>query len=138
MLESTSDESTQSMFYNGYKCDHFITNLFLFTPDGKIAASYFNAPGSIHDSTMAKMLGIYKKIDCVYQETGGRVVADSAFQSHSSVPSLIGSKQRRINAQGLPTHASQTARDATSVRQLSEWGMRGLQGSFPKLKDRIP
>ena len=23
------------------------------------------------------------------------------------------------------------------VRQLSEWGMRGLQGSFPRLKDRI-
>ena len=29
-------------------------------------------------------------------------------------------------------------RDATSVRQLSEWGMRGLQGSFPLLKDCIP
>ena len=23
------------------------------------------------------------------------------------------------------------------MRQLAEWGMRGLQGSFPRLKDRI-
>jgi predicted component of type VI protein secretion system len=28
-------------------------------------------------------------------------------------------------------------RQATSVRQLSEWGMLGLQGAFPHLKDRI-
>ena len=26
---------------------------------------------------------------------------------------------------------------ATSVRQYAEWGMRALQGSFPRLKDRI-
>lgn len=28
-------------------------------------------------------------------------------------------------------------REATSVRQFSEWGMRGLQGSFPRLKDTL-
>ena len=27
--------------------------------------------------------------------------------------------------------------EATSVRQMAEWGMRGLQGSFPRLKDRF-
>ena len=26
---------------------------------------------------------------------------------------------------------------AMSCRQAAEWGMRGLQGSFPRLKDRI-
>ena len=26
---------------------------------------------------------------------------------------------------------------ATSCRQAAEWGMQGLQGSFPRLKDRI-
>ena len=29
-------------------------------------------------------------------------------------------------------------KDATSVRQSSEWGMRALQGAFPRLKDTIP
>jgi len=28
-------------------------------------------------------------------------------------------------------------RQATSARQASEWGMRALQGSFPRLKDRL-
>ena len=27
--------------------------------------------------------------------------------------------------------------EATAVRQLSEWGMRALQGAFPRLKDRF-
>ena len=26
----------------------------------------------------------------------------------------------------------------TSLRQASEWGMRGLQGTFPRLKRRLP
>ena len=28
-------------------------------------------------------------------------------------------------------------RQATSLRQLSKWGMRGLQASFPRLRDRL-
>ena len=28
-------------------------------------------------------------------------------------------------------------REATSMRQSSEWGMRALQSSFPRLKDRM-
>ena len=47
------------------------------------------------------------------------------------------SQQNQVGATGVPNWTSQMDRDATSVRQLSEWGMRGLQGSFPRLKDRI-
>jgi hypothetical protein len=28
-------------------------------------------------------------------------------------------------------------RDATSLRQMAEWGMNGFQWSFPRLQDRI-
>jgi hypothetical protein len=133
-LESTKDESTQNMFYNGWKCDHYISNLFLFVPNGKIVACYFNAPGSVHDSTMARISGIYEKIDEVYDKTGGRVVGDSAFTGAST--SILRSGQRRIQDDGRPT--TKMTRDATSIRQLSEWGMRALQGSFPRIKDRIP
>ena len=28
-------------------------------------------------------------------------------------------------------------RDATSIRQLSEWGMRMIQAQFPRLKDNV-
>ena len=30
------------------------------------------------------------------------------------------------------------AREATSMRQSAEWGMRAFQASFPRVKDRIP
>ena len=29
-------------------------------------------------------------------------------------------------------------REATSMRQSAEWGMRSFQSSFPRIKDRIP
>ena len=62
-LEAAGDEQKQSHFYNGWKCDHYISNLFLFSPAGRICAAYFNAPGTAHDSTMAQMSGMYSKID---------------------------------------------------------------------------
>ena len=43
-LEAAGDEATQNRFYNGWKCDHYISNLFLFSSAGKIGAAYFNAP----------------------------------------------------------------------------------------------
>ena len=136
-LEAAGDEQTQSRFYNGWKCDHYISNLFLFSPAGRICAAYFNAPGTVHDSTMALMSGIYSKIDEVYVRTGARVVVDSAF-SKNSRNSLIKSFASNIDRDGRNRQPNSVNRDATSVRQLSEWGMRGLQGSFPRLKDRIP
>ena len=36
---------------------------FLFSPAGKICATYFNAPGTAQNSTMAQMSGGYDKID---------------------------------------------------------------------------
>ena len=68
----------------------------------------------------------------VYNETGGKVVVDSAFN--------IGQKDFLIkSSQQDPADANELLvnRDATSVRQLSEWGMRMIQGSFPRLTERI-
>jgi hypothetical protein len=137
MMQQAGDSDTQNMFYNGWKCDHYISNLFLFSPDGRICACYFNAPGSVHDSTMAELSGIYNKIDLIYRQTGAKVVVDSAFAKKGR-PSLIKSNADNIDGQGRARQSNLINREATSVRQLSEWGMRGLQGSFPRLKDRIP
>jgi hypothetical protein len=30
-----------------------------------------------------------------------------------------------------------THRQATSLRQSAEWGMRAIEGSFPRLKDKL-
>jgi hypothetical protein len=45
--------------------------------------------------------------------------------------------QSNIDNQGNVDLYLQIQRQATLVRQMSEWGMRGLQASFPRLKDRI-
>eukprot|EP00527_Entomoneis_sp_CCMP2396_P004506 CAMPEP_0198147288 /NCGR_PEP_ID=MMETSP1443-20131203/34423_1 /TAXON_ID=186043 /ORGANISM="Entomoneis sp., Strain CCMP2396" /LENGTH=195 /DNA_ID=CAMNT_0043811541 /DNA_START=489 /DNA_END=1073 /DNA_ORIENTATION=- len=136
LLQSCGDVKKQGMYYNGWKCDHYISNLFLFSPIGRIHAAYFNAPGTVHDSAMAEMSGIYDKINTLYLQTGGKVVVDSAF-GEKSRPSLIKSNQNNIDRHGDARQNNQLNREATSIRQLSEWGMRGLQGAFPRLKERI-
>ena len=98
-LEAAGDEQTQSCFYNSWKCDHYISNLFLFSPAGHICAAHFNAPGTVHDSTMAQMSGIYTKIDEVYVRTSARVVVDSAF-SKNTWNSLIKSFANNVDRDG--------------------------------------
>ena len=76
--------------------------------------------------------GIYAGMEYVYMQSGGKVVVDSAFNV-TNAWYLIKSPQRdpydafclRLNC------------EATSIRQLSEWGMRMIQGSFPRLKEEL-
>ena len=135
-LERAGDDDTQNNFYNGWTHDHYVSNLFLFSPDGRIRACYINCPGTFHDSTMANMSKIYDLIDNLYGEMGTKVVIDSAFSADNR-QSVYKSYQNNIDNSGRVRQSSAIHRQATSVRQLAEWGMRGLQGSFPRLKDRL-
>ena len=63
-------------------------------------------------------------------------MVDSAFAADDR-PSLYKSFQSNIDNRGNVRQNSQVQNQATSVRQMAEWGMRGLQASFPRLKDRI-
>jgi hypothetical protein len=83
-LQRSGNNKIQNLFFNGWTHDHYVCNLFLFSPDGKIRACYIDAPGTMHDSTMADSTmaswsGIYKKLDDLYETTGAKVVVDSAF-----------------------------------------------------------
>lgn len=136
-LEKAGDNAVQNIFYNGWTGGTYITNLFLFSPDGKIRLAFINAPGSIHDSNMAMLGDVYNKIDAVYESTGGgRIVGDSAFCAKAS-DAIIKSRQSFFNRDGSISQSGSMFAQATAVRQLSEWGMRGLQGAFPRVKDRI-
>jgi hypothetical protein len=86
-LERAGDDDTQNIFYNGWTHDHYISNLFLFSPDGMIRACYINAPGTTHDSKMANLSVIYDLVDALYARRGSKIVVDSAFaaDSHQSV-----------------------------------------------------
>ena len=130
-IEQPQNDAAQNKLYNGWTHGHYVNSVFVFSPDGKIRMTLLNAPGTFHDSAMADY-GIYDKMEQVYNETGGKVVVDSAFN--------IGQKDFLIkSSQQDPADANELLvnRDATSVRQLSEWGMRMIQGSFPRLTERI-
>ena len=130
-IGKSGHDNTQNKFYNGWTHGHYVNSIFLFSPDGKIRMTVFNCPGVMHDSDMAGH-GLYEKMENVYVQTGGKVVVDSAFKL-KDMNCLVKSSQTD------PTEASAMLvnRDATSVRQLSEWGMRMIQGGFPRIKDCI-
>ena len=135
-LQRPGNERQQNNFYNGWTHEHYVTNLFLFSPDGKIRFSYFNAPGVLHNFTMAIWSSIYDQNEMVYKDTGKKVVVDSAFASKKS-NAMLKSHQNNLDANGNLRQRFGINRQATSVRQLSEWGMRCLQGSFPRMKDKF-
>lgn len=134
-LEQAGDNVIQNMFYNGWTHDHYVGNVFVFAPNGCIIASAINAPDAMHDSTIAEWGKVYQKLEEVHTLYAGRCVADSAF-SKGNYPFLIKSVQDHLVA--ADDIAQVTAlRQATSVRQGAEWGMRAFQGSFPRMKDRF-
>ena len=138
LICKAGDQLKQSGFYNGWKCDHYITNLYVFGPDGTILAALLNCPGSMHDSELAGigMPSIYAKIDNHYEEYGVVCVMDSAFAARTR-PSIIKSVPReRIDLLAEGREQALMWDDALSVRQSAEWGMRALQGSMPRLKAR--
>jgi hypothetical protein len=49
------------------------TNLLGFALDGMIIFGVINAPGSLHDSSLASFFGMYKKLQAVFDETGLKV-----------------------------------------------------------------
>jgi hypothetical protein len=121
-------------FYNGWTHDHYVTNIFVFAPNGQIIACSINNPGNFYDSQVAEQGGVYKNLEEQHRLMGGKGVVDSAF-SRDRYTFLIKSCQM------LLTNATQCIvlvnDEATSLWQSFEWGMRGLQGSFPRLKDRF-
>jgi hypothetical protein len=80
------------------------------------------------------MFGTYGRLQEKFNQTGGVCVVDSAFAS-SNVPYLIKSSQKIAHAR--TAHDMVVQREATALRQAAEWGMRAIQGAFPKLKEAL-
>ena len=138
-LQQSSNWFEQNMYYNGWQNHTYVNNCFCFAPDGVIRCATINAPGSFHDSTQA-MYGIYDKLQTIYESCGGKVVVDSAFNlkdgeyliksgQHDPVPKNA-TREQELRAVALN-------RQATSLRQLAEHGMRMIQGQFPRMKDNL-
>jgi DDE superfamily endonuclease len=105
---------------------------------GNIIAANLNAPGSWHDSRVAQP--IYEKLRTRTPE-GFYLVADTAFprgakQIEGKIRAPIKSGQRMRGTVEEIQQRVAFDRELLSYRQTAEWGMRGLQGSFGRL--RIP
>ena len=143
LIEEAPDGIVQSRFYNGWKSAHFVTSVLCFAPHGTIPACFYNVPGCTHDSTVADWGRIYTKLKKIYEDTGWKFVINSAFSS-TNIPYLIRLSQDYLtaddNLQGADDQLLdlRIKREATSMRQSAEWGMRGIQSSFPRLKDTLP
>ena len=131
-LAKSSKWRVQNQYYNGWTGDTYVNSVFVFSPDGKIQICTLNAPGTWHDSTIAEY-GVYTKMEHVFETYGAKVVVDSAFNLSNKRYLIKSSQQDPFTPDGVVLN-----RDATSLRQLSEWGMRMIQGSFPRLKDKMP
>lgn len=140
LIEKSSDNVKQNAFYNGWKCDHFITNLFIFAPDGTIIAAILNCPGSLHDSDLARIgvPSIYSKLSSHYEQYGTKCVMDSAFAGKENQCIIKSIPRDRIFLAAQSEEQEAALQDALSVRQAAEWGMRALQGAMPRLKARWP
>jgi hypothetical protein len=133
-FEQHHDLDEQSMYYNGWHHCHYISNLLVFSIDGRIIGGLLNAPGSLHDSTLAEWGGVYAFLEEVFNRTGGVCCVDSAFAS-ANAPYLIKSSENSTTCEDPITLLRQE--QATSLRQAAEWGMRAIQSSFPRLKETI-
>ncbi len=93
-----------------------------------------NAPGTTNDYTKVIYSKIYEEADAVYARMNGRaqIVVDLAFSSMGP-PSLITSYKNSNNRH----RNCALNNEATAARQMSEWGMRGFQSSFPHMKEQI-
>ena len=124
----------QNRFYNGWTHEHYVSNITVFVPNDRVIACALNALGSFHDSTVAEYGDLYTELEKVFNKTGSKYIIDSAFWS-SRYPFLVksGSDSSATTADAFEFV---TEKQATSARQAAEWGMRALQGSFPRLKER--
>jgi hypothetical protein len=132
-IQKPGNEAVQSRFYNGWTHGHYVTNLFIFAPDGLIIFCVINAPGSIHDSTLAEWGDFYTIINSINDECGGKCCMDSAFAG-SKNDAIIRSSEDVYGKNALEILIN---REATALRQAAEWGMRAIQSAFPRLLDDI-
>lgn len=154
-VQTADDPMIENVTFNGWLHTHCISGVFVFSPKGmyfiagafrSIQRLYFlseliilcnlNAPGSWHDAHVARP--IFNQLRDETPE-GYYLVADTAFPRGAA--DIAGAIKAPIKqGQQLPEDPQEYCaaisfnRELLSYRQTAEWGMRGLQGSFGRLR----
>ena len=136
-VQCSDDILLQNAAYNGYSHDTCCTNVFAFSPYGKIMYSAYNYPGSWHDSTVAQDL-----VNIVISRIGiYALCVDQGFPRsgdlHGRFVGPMSKKMKRRLSPELAEYLLPLHERYISLRQASEWGMRALQGTFSRLKSRM-
>lgn len=136
--ECTEERFEQNAFYCGYDCDTMVNNVFAYGPDGKVFFAAVNFPGSWADGALtARFLHAIKKKIGEY-----KICVDQGFpRSGDAYGTLVGPITKRAARRlhrDVREYLLRISNVHTSLRQASEWGMRGLQGTFPRWKKRLP
>ena len=135
LMQDPGDPLMQNAFYNGWKCACFASQLLVFAPDGTIIFAIFNAPGSWHDSHMAKRL--YELLlDVTRLPLGFALLGDSAFKGNGDFEGRMLVPMRDSEMQCSMHEFLQKLRhhkEVVSCRQAAEWGMRQVQGPWGRL-----
>jgi hypothetical protein len=157
LFSQTSDNpEIENATYNGWLSKHCISSVLVFVPKckfwsadwicsltkslvGIVIAAQLNAPGSWHDSRVARP--IYEKL-CTRTPEGFYLVADTAFprgakQIEGKIRAPIKTGQRIRGTTDEIQEKLAFDRELLSYRQTAEWGMRGLQMSTVKTGKRI-
>lgn len=90
----------------------------------------------MHASTIAKRGKVYNKLEKTCKAFKRRCVFDSAFCKVQYL-FLIKSVQDHLKTENTAAYVVHL-QQAKSARKASKWGIRALQGSFPRLKDYLP
>ncbi len=127
----TSKRIQQNAYYCGYDCDTMVNNVLIFGPDGEVFFCAINYPGSWSDGTLTACFFTHIK------ERNGdyKICVDQGFsRSGDATGILVGpipKRSARCLHSAVRDNLIRLSNVYTFLRQASEWGMRGLQGTFP-------
>jgi hypothetical protein len=119
-LKQSGDHLIWEQYYNGWTHEHYVFSVLCFCLNSSITIAFINIPGSVHDSQIVDYGSIYNKLKSMNLQDGAKYTVNSAF-GNVNQEFLIKSSQDLI----LIKHVAERriAADATSMRQLAEWGM---------------
>ncbi len=136
--ECSSDTLEQNAMYNGYHADTMVNNIIVYGADGKVIMCALNFPGSSHDGSLCtNILPILREKIGVF-----KICVDQGFPRRGDALDILVGPVSKRSARSLSPllrdYILRLSNVYVSLRQASEWGMRCLQGSFPRIKRRLP
>jgi hypothetical protein len=138
LAECTNNRVEQNAMYCGYDCDTMVNNVFAYGLDGKVFFAVINFPGRWADGSlmahfmchMKSKIGNYKI--CINQGF------PQSSEEHGTLVGPITKRAARCLHRDVCNYLLRISNIHTSLWQASEWGMHGLQGTFPHCKKRLP